>query len=82
VRMDTRRKFNRGGGERCPICGEQGFPYLKPVKAKGRSYTYLYFAHYSKEKYRKSGPGRSHIRWCYVGRSVEHTPHDVERDEE
>jgi len=30
------------GGE-VPICGEKGFPYRKPVKAKGRSYTYLNF---------------------------------------
>jgi len=52
--------------ERCPICGERGFPYQKPVKAKGRSYTYLYYGHYSREKYRKSG--KSHLRWCYVGR--------------
>jgi len=39
---------------RCPICGERGFPYPKPVKAKGRSYKYLYYGHYSREKYRKS----------------------------
>jgi len=52
-------------GGRCPICGERGFPYQKPVKAKGRSYTYLYYGHYSREKYRKGG--KSHLRWCYVG---------------
>ena len=51
---------------RCPICGERGFPYQKPVKANGRSYKYLYYGHYSREKYRKGG--KSHLRWCYVGK--------------
>jgi len=55
---------------RCPICGERGFPYRKPVKAKGRSYTYLYYGHYSREKYRRRGLRRSHVKWCYVGRYV------------
>jgi hypothetical protein len=55
---------------RCPICGKKGFPYPKPVKAKGRSYTYLYYGHYSREKYRRRGLRRSHVKWCYIGRYV------------
>ena len=71
MRKGRYAKVKERGEERCPVCGERGFPYPKPVKAKGRSYTYLYYGHYSGEKYRRSGLRRSHVKWCYVGRYAE-----------
>ncbi len=42
----------------CPKCGRRGSVQTKMVKNKsGRSYPFLYFAHYA----------RGRISWCYLG---------------
>jgi len=53
-------------GSICPNCGEKGFPFMKPVKSKGKVYSYVYYGHYDEKKYKKNGGNRSHIRWCYI----------------
>ena len=41
---------------------------MKPVKSRGKAYSYLYYGHYDADKYKRNGMNRSHIRWCYIGK--------------
>lgn len=46
------------GGVFCPKCGKRGSLQTKIIKNRhGKSYPYLYFAHYSGGK----------VNWCYLG---------------
>ncbi|MEM3383675.1 MAG: hypothetical protein QXD42_04010 [Nitrososphaerales archaeon] len=54
--------------ESCPKCGEKGFKFMKPVKSRGKAYSYLYYGHYDADKYQRNGGNKSHIRWCYIGK--------------
>jgi hypothetical protein len=53
----------------CPNCDERGFPFMKPVKLRGKAYSYLYYGHYDADKYKRNGGNKSHIRWCYIGKN-------------
>lgn len=47
----------------CPKCGRKGSPHIKMIKSSsGRTYPYLYYAHYKK--------GR--VEWCYIGKERFH----------
>lgn len=52
----------------CLKCGGKGFPFMKPVKSRGKTYSYLHYGHYDADKYKRGGGNKSHIRWCYVGK--------------
>ena len=46
--------------KKCPKCGRRGSLHRKVIRVKGRTYSYLYFAHYDHGK----------VSWCYIPRKM------------